>query len=153
MKDNRLEGNIVYVEAPQAHSLQIFDEQDNWKRFATYQDNLFINTAGKEVILREWVNKDYSTYKGRDRKFTTTEWKAVQGDDGNREKTHVLSPIAERPGAFRAAIFCNPSDEPLTIDLQNTAGSVGYDLAGQAIKSVSLSPWESQIIFLVLFKK
>lgn len=148
MKDNRLEGNIIYVDAADAHPLQVFDEKNNWRRFATYEGNTLINPAGKEVILREWVDNDYSTYKGQDREFAAEEWKAILAGGGNAAPSRGAAALPWEGRNFRALIISNPSDVPLTKSLTAENGRAYYDLDGKVIEAVSLAPWQSAIVLL-----
>lgn len=148
MKDNRLEGNIIYVEAENAHPLQIFDEKDNWRRFAAYEGNILINPAGKEVILREWVDRDYSTYKGRDREFAMAEWNAIFAGGGDMAPSRGTPAFLREGRDFQALIISNPSGEPLARSLKPEKKHAYYDLDGKKIESVSLAPWQSEIVLL-----
>ena len=151
MKDNHLEGNIVYVDAEDAHPLQIFDEKDNWKRFATYDNNTLVNTAGqKEVILKKWVDNDYSTYKGKDQAFTIEEWRAIQASSGSSERSRGTPSFLKPPNDFQALIISNPSDTLLKKDLRGKKGYTYYDLEGEVTEALSIEPWQSKIVFFTI---
>lgn len=150
MKDNRLEGNVIYVESQEAHPLQIFDEKDNWRRFASYENNHLVHPFGKEVILRKWVDNDYSTYKGQNAEFSMPEWKDLQKSKKNVLQSKGTPDFIKNSSQFEALIVSNPSDEVLKKDLEGPAKSKYYNLNGQLLNSIELKPWRSKILIKVI---